>query len=196
MAFMQINNTFSNNTKDAFLSAYFNVLYIITRNVNAKIVIGCGFLVVAIVLMFLGLDFVNHNASLTSLGIWLASITLSYGLLKKPFLDWIGPGVCVFRISSWPYFTLIIVTLFSLAKQFLGRHAAFFYRPLFIVLAPNVYLSSFGLQNISSILFILLAISMLFKLLASPRWQFEAMLRVARGLSFLSIPHHLTSLID
>lgn len=119
---------------------------------------------------------------------YLAKFPVFWFALQKPFFYYLGNTIWAVRISTWPYYALLIVTLFALGKQLLGRNGAFACCAIFIVLAPNLYLSSFGLQNIASTLFFVLAILMLFRVFAAYRWQHEAWLGFACGFAFLNNP--------
>lgn len=99
--------------------------------------------------------------------IWVSRFPVLFHILQKPFLVLLGPLVVSIRISVWPYYVGIIVYLYFLSTMIGSRRLGFAATTIFIVLAPNVYLSSMGLHFISSTFFYLATVFHFFAYLRS-----------------------------
>lgn len=89
--------------------------------------------------------------------VWVSQFPVLFHILQKPFFL-AGPSVEAIRISVWPYAIFIIVSLYFLARTLFSRRIAAITILTYIILAPNVYLSSMGLHFISATAFYMLLI--------------------------------------
>lgn len=89
---------------------------------------------------------------------WVSQFPLLFFILQKPFFYLFGHTLEAIRISTWPYHIVVVIYLFLFAKLFFNRSLyAFITTLLYILFAPNIYISSLGVHFVSSVCFFLVA---------------------------------------
>jgi len=87
---------------------------------------------------------------------WVTQFPILFFILQKPFLTVLGPSLESIRVSTWPYQILTVLFTYLIGKEYFKEKIYQYLVPVFfIMLAPNLYLSSLGLHFISSTAFFL-----------------------------------------
>lgn len=92
--------------------------------------------------------------------VWVSQFPVLFHILQQPFFL-ASPNVEAIRISVWPYAILITVSLYFLARTLFSRRIAVIAILMYIIFAPNVYLSSMGLHFMSATAFYMALIGQL-----------------------------------
>jgi 4-amino-4-deoxy-L-arabinose transferase-like glycosyltransferase len=129
-------------------------------------------------------------------GEWIAGFPILYYLLQKPFIEVFGLSLETVRISTWPYHLLSAALVYLIGKElFQCRSWAVVGAMIYILLAPNLYMSGYGMHNISSTFFFLAALYSAVRMLRTDdrRWLiasglFGSMAYLTYTSSYLTLP--------
>jgi hypothetical protein len=129
-------------------------------------------------------------------GEWIAGFPILYYVLQKPFIELFGLSLETIRISTWPYHVLSAALVYLIGKElFRCRPWAVVAAMIYILLAPNLYMSGYGMHNISSTFFFLAAFYAVLRLLRTEdkRWMiaaglFSALAYLTYTSSYLTLP--------
>src|SRR3989344_60167 len=119
---------------------------------------------------------------------WLTQFPVFYFFIQKIFLKVLGPSLESIRISTWPYHIITVVYLYLIGKIYFVKRGLqqFLLLLIYILLAPNLYLSSLGLHFISSTAFFIASFYYFLLIIKKERIIYAILCGVFIGLSYLT----------